>query len=261
MENINIKKDVRPEMDAIKVIGNPLNLSDFWFYVEGIKDDDGNPLVFHVAEGTGDNLLPEDVDEGFNDYIYYEVYDGKVTYSLIDEYEQGTGNTLEKMEMDGGQVMLYGFYKELTLRQICWKTLGFFGVENPGECTVRILSGKFADPSFPTGGTPTETKDGPLSARNIVIAVWAKNGGDFMKTLKFIQRKEPLRKEETLVYVEMVNQVVDELGGKLITIMDPDYPETCKRKNNPPFCVIIKDDTIYTEIQFSLKKPLRKSSK
>lgn len=261
MKNINLKKDVRPEMDGIKVVGTPINLSDFWFYVEGVKDDGGDPFVFHVTEGTGDNLLPEDVDDGFNDYVYYEVYGGKVTYSLIDDYEQG-GNTLEKMEMAGGQVMLYNPYKELGLKQVCWKVLDFFGVEDPEECTVRILSGKFADPSFPTGGAPTAAeKDQPLAARDLVIAAWAKNGGDFTKTLRFIQRKEHLGKQEALAYSEMVHQTADKLGGKLITIIDPDYPETCKRRDNPPFCVIVKDDTIYTEIKFSLKKPLKKSSK
>lgn len=261
MKNIHNNKDVCPEMNRIRVVGTPVDLSDFWFYVENVKDDDGNPLVFHVSEGTGDNLLAEDVDEGFNDYIYYEVYEGEVTYFLIDEYEQGEGNALEKMETDGGQVMLYGFYKELTLKQICWKTLNLFGIENPGEYVVRILSGKFADPSFPTGGAPARVENQPVTARDIVIAVWAKNGGDFMKTLRFIQRKEPMKKEETLAYSEMANQVADELGGKLITIMDFDYPEECKRRPNPPFCIIVKDGIIYTEIKFSLKKPLKKSSK
>lgn len=147
MENTNTNKDVTPEMDGIRVVGSPNDLSDFWFYAEGVKDGEGNPLVFHATEGTGDNLLPEDVAEGFNDYIYYTVYGGKVTYSLIDDYAQG-GEALDKMEIDGGEVLLYGFYRQLTLKQICWKTLNLFGVANPEGSTIHILSGKSADPSF-----------------------------------------------------------------------------------------------------------------
>ena len=85
MKNVNtIKKtDVKAVMNKIKVIGEPIDKSDFWFYAEEITDEKGNPTVFHVHEGTGDNLLPEDVEEGYNDYIYYDTYDGEITLSLI----------------------------------------------------------------------------------------------------------------------------------------------------------------------------------
>lgn len=46
--------------------------------------------IIRIAEGTGDNLLPEDQDQGYVDYIYYEQY----------ELSQGMA------EVDGGQIML-----------------------------------------------------------------------------------------------------------------------------------------------------------
>ena len=88
MKNVNtIKKtDVKAVMSKIKVIGKPIDRSDFWFYTEEITDEKGNPSVFHVREGSGENLLPEDVEEGYTDYIYYDIFDGEITYPMIDAY-------------------------------------------------------------------------------------------------------------------------------------------------------------------------------
>ena len=44
--------------------------------------------IITISEGNGMNLLAEDMDEGFVDYIYYDQYD----YNLE--------------EVDGGQIML-----------------------------------------------------------------------------------------------------------------------------------------------------------
>ena len=46
--------------------------------------------IIYIAEGTGDNLLREDVKEGYVDYIYYERYD-------LEQFMP---------ESDGGQIML-----------------------------------------------------------------------------------------------------------------------------------------------------------
>ena len=151
MKTVNtIKKtDVKAVMNKIKVIGEPIDKSDFWFYTEEITDEKGNPTVFHVQEGTGDNLLPEDVEEGYNDYIYYDTYDGEITYSMLDAYESGDDyRTLEKMISDGRMVLLYNAYIDLTVQQICWKVLDMSGAEHPEGFTVRILSGKMADEKF-----------------------------------------------------------------------------------------------------------------
>lgn len=155
MKNVNINKktDVKDVMNQIKVIGKPIYHCDFWFYVEEITDEEGNPTVFHVQEGTGDNLLAEDINEGFVDYIYYDTYDGEITYPMIDAYESGDNlDALADNESDGGMVLLYSGYINLTVQQICWKVLNMSGVESPENLTVRILSGKQADDKFLSRG-------------------------------------------------------------------------------------------------------------
>ena len=143
------KTDVTPVMNKIKVIGSPIDKSDFWFYTEEITDDDGNPTVFHAQEGTGDNLDIEDEEKGFVDYIYYDTYDGEINYSMINNYISGDDyDTLDDFESDGGMILLYNPYTKLTVKQICWHILDMSGVSNPENLTVRILSGNKADDKF-----------------------------------------------------------------------------------------------------------------
>ena len=53
-----------------------------------------------IAEGTGDNLLPEDIDEGYVDYI------------LIDGYKyDGTELVEDYYVVDGGQALLTELYQ------------------------------------------------------------------------------------------------------------------------------------------------------
>lgn len=52
--------------------------------------------IIRICEGTGDNLLDEDVEAGYVDYIYYEQY-------VIDP---------EIRETDGGMVMLTELFRE-----------------------------------------------------------------------------------------------------------------------------------------------------
>lgn len=62
----------------------PEGYNDLYVYVPKKKQ------IIRMTEGTGDNLLREDIDEGYVDYIYYEQYelDGGIT------------------EIDGGMVLL-----------------------------------------------------------------------------------------------------------------------------------------------------------
>ena len=52
--------------------------------------------IIRIAEGSGDNLLKEDIKEGFVDYIIYEQYE-------LD---------IDMPESDGGQVMLTELFRE-----------------------------------------------------------------------------------------------------------------------------------------------------
>lgn len=54
----------------------------------------GAGLFVHVAEGTGDNLLDDDIEEGYVDYYMWTTYEA-VAYG-----------SPEFKELDGGQVML-----------------------------------------------------------------------------------------------------------------------------------------------------------
>lgn len=60
---------------------------------------------YKIAEGTGDNLLPEDVDEGYVDYIYYDYYD---SLSHLQEDEP----------YDGGCYYLTKLYQDMTVEEI-----------------------------------------------------------------------------------------------------------------------------------------------
>lgn len=53
--------------------------------------------IVKISEGSGDNLLDEDLDAGYVDYIYYEQY-------VMDP---------EMRETDGGMVMLTEPFQEL----------------------------------------------------------------------------------------------------------------------------------------------------
>lgn len=52
--------------------------------------------IVRISEGTGDNLLDEDIAAGYVDYIYYEQFD--VGYDIT--------------EADGGQVMLTELFQD-----------------------------------------------------------------------------------------------------------------------------------------------------
>ncbi len=52
--------------------------------------------IIKISEGTGDNLLDEDIEAGYVDYIYYEQY-------VMDP---------DMREIDGGMVMLTELFQE-----------------------------------------------------------------------------------------------------------------------------------------------------
>lgn len=53
--------------------------------------------IIRISEGSGDNLLDEDIEAGYKDYIYYEQY-------VMDPVMR---------EADGGMVMLTEHFREL----------------------------------------------------------------------------------------------------------------------------------------------------
>lgn len=53
-----------------------------------------------IAEGTGDNLFQEDIEDGYVDYV------------MIDNYEYDNDELVETYIIDGGQMMLTELYQE-----------------------------------------------------------------------------------------------------------------------------------------------------
>lgn len=52
--------------------------------------------IIRISEGSGDNLLDEDIEAGYVDYIYYEQYSREIDFP----------------EVDGGQIMLTEPFQE-----------------------------------------------------------------------------------------------------------------------------------------------------
>lgn len=64
--------------------------ADLYIFIPDMKQ------IIRITEGSGDNLLPEDIEEGYTDYICYEQY----------EISQGFP------EVDGGQVLLKEMFRD-----------------------------------------------------------------------------------------------------------------------------------------------------
>ena len=75
--------------------------------------------IIRIAEGSGDNLLDEDIDSGYVDYIYYEQY-------ALEAYIN---------EVDGGQVMLTQMFQKK--------------FKSTKECVPYVLDMAYGDDSLP----------------------------------------------------------------------------------------------------------------
>lgn len=71
-----------------------------------------------------------------------------------------------------------------------------------------------------------------VKAKELLVAVAAKNKGDWNKTIKFIRTKEKPTGEE----IEKFSPLADQA----ITILDEDYPETWKNSYMPPIVLFYR---------------------
>ena len=89
---------------------------DFYINVDG--------KIVHITEGTGDNLLQEDIEEGYVDYIYYEVFD--LDYDFP--------------EVDGGMVLTTEYVADMDELEIVRRTLDMMGCASPEKETwVKLV--------------------------------------------------------------------------------------------------------------------------
>lgn len=83
-------------------------------------------VLLVAREGTGDNLFEEDIEEGYIDYIYYDIYSlkkfhksGKSLEDFVDEAEP----------FDGGLVLLKEKYSTLTNKDIMSRVEDMAGIK------------------------------------------------------------------------------------------------------------------------------------
>ncbi len=69
----------------------PEGYGDLFIFVLEMKQ------VIRISEGTGDNLLWEDKEKGYVDYIYYDQHELSIDMPVV----------------EGGQVLLKGMYRNL----------------------------------------------------------------------------------------------------------------------------------------------------
>lgn len=87
--------------------------SDVYIYVPSMGQ------IIRIAEGNGMNLLEEDIQDGYVDYIYY------------DQYERD----IDLPEVDGGQIMLDTPFREI--------------FKNTEECIPRVLEMAYGSYDIP----------------------------------------------------------------------------------------------------------------
>ena len=68
MKNVstNKKTDADQVIKKTKVIGKPVDKHDFWFYAEGVEDEEGNLIEDEDDEESFDEIF-EDIDDMFSD--------------------------------------------------------------------------------------------------------------------------------------------------------------------------------------------------
>lgn len=90
------------------------------------KDRDTD-YIYHITEGTGDNLLQEDIDAGYVDYIYYDYY-------------KSFDDVKEDYTYDGGMIVTRKLCADMSLEEF----LNIFcDFENLDVTTLDILENNY----------------------------------------------------------------------------------------------------------------------
>ncbi len=79
------------KLQAEEISGKkPERYDDIFMFVPEMRQ------IIRIAEGNGSNLLQEDIESGYVDYIYYDQY----------------GLAADMEEVDGGQILLEGMLRD-----------------------------------------------------------------------------------------------------------------------------------------------------
>ena len=85
------------------------NKDDMWLF--------GNDnRIYRILEGTGDALEQEDIDDGYVDYIYIDIYDQM-------------SDIVDNDIIDGGMILLKTLYKDMSVDGILRKVENFYDVK------------------------------------------------------------------------------------------------------------------------------------
>ena len=78
-----------------------------------------NDVVYRISEGDGGNLLKEDIENGYVDYIYYEIYNA-------DDLDN---------EIDGGMILLKEYFQDKykSTEDAIEDVMNFVGCEERGK--------------------------------------------------------------------------------------------------------------------------------
>lgn len=94
---------------VFKIKLDELRTDDMW-----LMTDDG--YIYHIQEGTGDNLTEEDIDDGYKDYIYIDIYANMTDIIGEETY-------------DGGMILLKKLYKDMTIKEIIKEVEDFYDIK------------------------------------------------------------------------------------------------------------------------------------
>lgn len=112
----------------MNIIGNAKNKSGFVIATAGEKADSSfASFVISIQEGDGEGLEPEDMEEGYVDYIDYTVF-------FLEE-----GNELDFKEWDGGWELLEQPYESLSVEEIISIMLHAVYGDDADNATAIIL--------------------------------------------------------------------------------------------------------------------------
>lgn len=76
------------------------------------------------------------------------------------------------------------------------------------------------------------------SIHDFLVAIWVRCDGDYGKMIRFLSDKTPISSEEIARLSQEQRALAEKKGAKIVTIADDDYPEECKKMENPPICYV-----------------------
>ena len=93
-----------------------------------------------------------------------------------------------------------------------------------------------------------KSKKSEISARDLMIGLAVKCGGDWIKIYRTIEDRSWMPETEDLKAIldTEKNYLFSDKRGMILTLLDPGYPDALKELARPPFVLFVKDGRIST---------------